>query len=251
MKIGDRRVVLLAGLPLLLLAGLALTVSSGPLVPDGGVPPVVSYQGVLTDGYGDLLAGTFTMTFQLYDTADGIAALWRETQPVTVTDSLFGAYLGSTSALTDTLFDGRDLYLGVSVGTDGEMSPRMRVPAVPYAFTADRALSVPIPVRSAPLGDGAVTGRVGGWSALALQATRSLDAVGMESASYRTPWSVLAAGGMDMASSSYRMGSTLAQPLIGVAQSDSFMISAGYWPGARVLAERRYRVFLPLVLRGW
>lgn len=107
-----------------------------------GVPPVISYQGVLSDESGRPLTGPYTMTFGLYDVSEGGTALWLETQPVTATDGLFNVYLGATSTLTETLFDGRDLYLGVAVGTDSEMTPRTRVGSVPYAFTSGQVLDV-------------------------------------------------------------------------------------------------------------
>ncbi|MFQ5594631.1 MAG: hypothetical protein ACE5HA_10835 [Anaerolineae bacterium] len=99
------------------------------------VPSLISYQGRLLDGAGDAVAdGPYTMTFRLYDVSSGGAALWTETKSVTVAGGLFTTLLGDTTALDLSVFDGRDLWLGVQVGADPEMSPRQRIVSVPYAI---------------------------------------------------------------------------------------------------------------------
>lgn len=104
------------------------------------VPAVMNYQGMLGDSQGDPLTGNYAMTFKVYATAQGGAALWEETQAVTVTNGLFNVYLGDVVALSESLFDGQNLYLGVTVGTDEEMAPRLRMASVPYAFGAQQNL---------------------------------------------------------------------------------------------------------------
>lgn len=104
------------------------------------VPAVLSYQGVLCDSQSDPLTGTYTMTFRLYTNTVGGVAFWSEIQSVPVSEGLFSVYLGDVTALDEALFDGQDLYLGVSVGMDDEMTPRLRLASMPYAFSAQQVL---------------------------------------------------------------------------------------------------------------
>ena len=141
------------------------------------VPSVINYQGKLVNE-GAPADGTFTITFSLYDEAEGGSALWRETHSVQVTDGLFHVLLGSSEPLPVTLFGGSgERFLGLQVGGDSEMAPRFRLTSVPYALKAaavsdasvdssalaDHAVSAPKladgAVSERVLADGAVTGR--------------------------------------------------------------------------------------------
>lgn len=104
------------------------------------VPPVVNYQGLLTDASGESLTGSYSMTFKLYASLLGGTPLWQESQAVTVTKGLFNVYLGSQNPLSEAIFIGQDLYLGVTVGLDQEMQPRTRLASAPYAFTAGQSI---------------------------------------------------------------------------------------------------------------
>jgi hypothetical protein len=80
------------------------------------------------------------MVFSIYSQASGGTALWTETQTVTVTDGVFSANLGDTNPITlpfDTLY-----YLGITIGSDSEMTPRQPMTSVGYAFRAKEADSV-------------------------------------------------------------------------------------------------------------
>ena len=77
----------------------------------------------------------------------------------------------------------------------------------------------------------------------------ALASDGIGSDNFRIPWSVLDSGGGEMASSNFRMQGTVSQALTGVAQSDGYIISSGYWPGVVTLMGRQYEVYLPLVLK--
>ncbi|MBN2393363.1 MAG: putative metal-binding motif-containing protein [Anaerolineae bacterium] len=129
----------------LLLGLLALTVlvqAAPSSRPQAVTPPpaLLNYQGMLGDDAGNPLTGQYEMAFALYALAEGGTALWQETQAVTVTNGLFNVYLGDVTPLSETVFDGQNLYLGVTVGTDDEMTPRLRIASVPYAFGAQQQL---------------------------------------------------------------------------------------------------------------
>ena len=98
-------------------------------------PETIVYQGTLTNSAGQPLTGAFGFTFSLYDEPEGGNVLWQEQQTLTVDFGSYSAELGSVATFPPDLFV-RPLYLGVRVGTDGEMVPRARLGATPYAFTA-------------------------------------------------------------------------------------------------------------------
>ncbi len=102
------------------------------------------YQGRLTDSNGNPVNAAQAMTFRLYNIASGGTALWQEAWPaVQVSDGLFNVLLGSTAPITPTLFaENNSLWLGITVGTDTEMAPRMQVGSVPFAFQASRAFGL-------------------------------------------------------------------------------------------------------------
>lgn len=100
------------------------------------VPNLMNYQGRLTDGSGAPLNGAQSVVFAIYSVASGGSALWSETQSVTVTNGLFNVILGSTTPFPSSLFSGGNLYLGIKVGSDAEMTPRQRIGSMPYAQRA-------------------------------------------------------------------------------------------------------------------
>jgi hypothetical protein len=68
--------------------------------------------------------------------------VWQETQTITVIDGIYNVKLGSVAAFTDSVWENAQLWLGIKVGDDAEMTPRVRIVAVPYALRAKVAESV-------------------------------------------------------------------------------------------------------------
>ena len=105
----------------------------------------ISFQGKLTNPDGtNVTNNTYTIRFRIYTdpSADtGTCAntcKWEESKSVTVTDGLFQTNLGDTTSLPGSVpFNSSALYLGVKVGSDAEMTPRVQLTAVPQAFNAD------------------------------------------------------------------------------------------------------------------
>jgi hypothetical protein len=96
---------------------------------------LVNYQGYLTDNTGNPVNGSPAMTFTIYDETGG--PQWSETHPsVPVTGGLFSVLLGSQTSLLSSVFDGTELYLGVQVGSDPEMTPRTLLTSAPGAAFA-------------------------------------------------------------------------------------------------------------------
>ena len=107
------------------------------------VPQLINYQGYLTNSGGNPVDGDLSMEFAIYNVATEGTPLWSETHPtVTVTDGYFSVLLGSDTPIPQSVFDGGGRYLGITVGSDAEMTPRKRMVSVGYAFRAADADSL-------------------------------------------------------------------------------------------------------------
>ncbi|PLX30916.1 MAG: hypothetical protein C0600_07125 [Ignavibacteria bacterium] len=101
------------------------------------VPSTMSYQGYLTDLSGAPVAdGNYILTFFIYNQGTGGSPLWTEVHPsVPVTKGFFHIILGRgnpASPLT-IMFDD-SYFLGIKVGTDPELAPRIRLTTSAYSF---------------------------------------------------------------------------------------------------------------------
>jgi hypothetical protein len=97
-------------------------------------PSTMSYQGVLTDASGNLVAdGNYSLTFRIYDVASGGAALWTEAQGVTTEKGGFSVILGQVTPLA-LPFD-KPYWLGIQVFSEAELAPRVRLASSPYALS--------------------------------------------------------------------------------------------------------------------
>lgn len=106
-------------------------------------PPVMGYQGRLTDAAGAPLAGPVDLTFRVFDVAAGGAPLWSESQPgVAVQEGVFHVVLGSGTPLPSALFATDSRWLEIDV--NGEtLAPRQLLLSVPYALQAERTARAP------------------------------------------------------------------------------------------------------------
>ncbi len=121
-----------------------------------GIPFLMNYQGMLTDTGGNPLNGDYNLTFKIYSQSSGGSALWTEAQTgISVENGLFNVILGSTTPIPSSVFNDTLRYLGITVESDPELSPRIRLTSIPYAYRALVADSAAV----AGLG----TGGVGGW----------------------------------------------------------------------------------------
>ncbi len=104
------------------------------------VPPLLNYQGRLTDDTGLPVDGSREMHFALLD-ADTLSAgvLWSETHTsVQVGKGIYHVILGSVNPLPPSALSGSTAYLEVRVG--GEvLRPRSLLTSVPFAHKADQA----------------------------------------------------------------------------------------------------------------
>ncbi len=119
------------------------------------IPEEINYQGVLKNAAGSSIQdSSYTMVFKIYDQPIGGTPLWIETQNVPVSGGLFNVILGSVTPLTTVTFD-RELYLGITVGSGSELSPRTALIPVPYSLMSLNVADNSITANK--IKDGAVT----------------------------------------------------------------------------------------------
>ncbi len=106
-----------------------------------GINPQINFQGKLTNPDGtNVTDASYSIVFSIYAAGSGGSAVWTETQSTVVTVSgIFQVSLGSVTALPGSVdFNSSSLWLGIKVGTDLEMTPRIQMTAAPYAFNSDK-----------------------------------------------------------------------------------------------------------------
>lgn len=126
----------------LLVIGAFAAVFIVPARTQAAINPQINFQGKLTnpsDGT-NVADGTYSIVFSIYSVPSGGVATWTETQgSVSVSAGIFRVALGSVTALPGSVdFNTTPLYLGIKVGADLEMTPRVQFTASPYAFNSDK-----------------------------------------------------------------------------------------------------------------
>jgi len=100
---------------------------------------MISYQGQLTDNAGNPIIGDVDIVFRLYHEASGGTAFWTEqhtgANAVSVEGGLFHVLLGSIAPLDPGQLTG-DIYLGLTVAGDEEMTPRELLTSIYHAVEA-------------------------------------------------------------------------------------------------------------------
>jgi hypothetical protein len=95
----------------------------------------LSVQGTVQKSTGAAVDdGDYTLIFKLYTTETGGTPVWSETQStVNIIGGVYSVTLGSVNPLT-AAFD-QTYYLGVTVGSGTELTPRARLTSSPYALS--------------------------------------------------------------------------------------------------------------------
>lgn len=99
------------------------------------VPRYLGYSGTLNSAAGSPVTGNYNIVFKIYNAESGSTALWTETHSVVVSDGFFNVTLGDTTALN--LDFSERYWLGITVETDSEMTPRTPISSVGYSFVSD------------------------------------------------------------------------------------------------------------------
>lgn len=134
-----------ATLAILLCATIMSAAPSHAQVTDD-VPHLINYQGRLTDAGGDPVTdGEYVVTFTIWSDSTSTAPTDREwispNCTLLVVNGLFNWQLGSNEGLPPwTMTNDAELYLGVQVESDPEITPRTRLCSAPYAYKAWQAV---------------------------------------------------------------------------------------------------------------
>jgi len=147
-----RTYALIATLGVVLLSGLAAGLLQGRANAAGN--STVNFQAKLEQSDGGIAAdGNYNVEFKLYDASTGGTNLWTEDwlnsagHGIRVVNGYLTADLGTVTPFPSTIPWDQNLYITMNIGGtatgsptyDGEMSPRLRLTAVPYAFQAKSA----------------------------------------------------------------------------------------------------------------
>lgn len=102
------------------------------------VPGQINFQGILKDSQGKpVTSSSLSIAFSIYADQTTTVNLWTETQSgVSIEGGLYSVQLGSVNPIGSSIFDGSTRYLGIAVGSYPEMSPRLPLISVPYAYRA-------------------------------------------------------------------------------------------------------------------
>jgi hypothetical protein len=95
----------------------------------------LSVQGTIQESTGAAVEnGDYSLTFKLYTTETGGTPVWSETQSqVNIVGGVYSVVLGTVTPLT-AAFD-QTYYLGLTVGSGAELTPRTRLTSSPYALS--------------------------------------------------------------------------------------------------------------------
>jgi|GEM_PF-2660663 len=105
-----------------------------------GINKQINFQGKLVNADGtNVTDGSYTVVFTMYSVFSGGSSLWTESDTVTTTSGIFQVALGAVTTLPSSIdFNTDTLYLGIKISTESsEMTPRIRMTAVPYAFNSN------------------------------------------------------------------------------------------------------------------
>ena len=132
---------------------------------------IINFQGFLTDSNGTPIVSSINMRYRLYNAASGGDVLY-DTSTCSVepdNDGIVNVLIGTNSPTGGACWDGNEIpaevfsmnpnvYLGVTVGTDPEMTDRQQIANVGYAINAELLQGYPLGTGSASVpfinGDG-------------------------------------------------------------------------------------------------
>jgi len=103
------------------------------------IPNSINIQGKLTNPSDTIQTGTFNFTFRIYDNFTSGNKLYESANVTSTTDArgVYDIILQNVNISFD-----KQLYLGIEVNVDGEMTPRINLTSVPYTFRANTSDSL-------------------------------------------------------------------------------------------------------------
>lgn len=98
------------------------------------VPVTMAFHGNLTNADGDPLNAEIEISLAIYDHEEDGVTLWTETKSVQIREGFLSLVVGDTNPLDANVITGADnLWLGIRIGDDEEMTPRQPITSVPFA----------------------------------------------------------------------------------------------------------------------
>jgi len=181
-------------------AGLALWLAgllAAGLAQSQAVPQLINYQGRLTNAAGQPLSGVnVNLTFKFYSAATaGTLYLTVVQNNVAVSNGIYSVLIGSgtitppETTLAGVFQNHTDVWMGVAVNTDAEMTPRQRIAATAYAFRAGVAGGAAAGMDAVTLWEEQASGTNGGTFTAGSWVTRTLNKINPAS----LPWISLSA----------------------------------------------------------
>jgi hypothetical protein len=128
-------------LPIFILLTSVITLFIASIPTQAVTSDTLNFQGRLMTDTGALVPdGSYNIEFKIYDDPSVGTNWWTENRTggnaVTVQNGYFSVYLGDVTPFGGTIPWDQELYLTMNVNADGEMTPRFKLTAVPYAFRA-------------------------------------------------------------------------------------------------------------------
>jgi len=107
------------------------TNAEGDVSIQAAVQGYIPVQGRLTDAAGNPINGAHQIAVRIYEVPTGGSARCSISTPVNLDHGLFTVLVPCSSSV----FIGNELYAGISVDSDSEMTPRLTIYPVPYAMS--------------------------------------------------------------------------------------------------------------------
>lgn len=101
------------------------------------IPRTMSFQGTIASG-NVTPNSTPSLTFRIYTSSAGGTAIWQETITTQLTARFFSVILGNTSSNPLNISFDQQYWIGITVGSGTEMTPRVQLTSAPYALDAAR-----------------------------------------------------------------------------------------------------------------
>ena len=123
---------------------IALAMAGFGMLANADVPPLINYQGQLTDASGNPQTGIKKLEFNIYDASTGGNKIWGPQTFIAVPliGGRFNVMLGSTDAGGNSIsaaFGASSRFLGIKVDSGPEISPRQQILSTPFSFSAQNA----------------------------------------------------------------------------------------------------------------
>ncbi|MFC2084494.1 hypothetical protein ACFLS9_05510 [Bacteroidota bacterium] len=104
------------------------------------IPKTLSYQGVLSDTSGIYKTdGEYSFTFSFYELSSGGVPIWSETKSLHIKQGYFSTLLGEEVPFGEGIQFDRQYWLGIQIGDESELTPRVPLSSVGYSFSSLRA----------------------------------------------------------------------------------------------------------------